>query len=214
MSLRWLFATIIQPSAGPPCPKPPPAGGGLKRRIPVLVETMASVAKWSKGACLWHRRSRVRIPSLAPSLIPPAKLAPVAQWTEHWASGPRGCRFDSCRARHKSHLKSPRSKAGSPYFGLVRPIGVELPFPGSDGGVEWLGSMACSGIQPCSRPVSASFKIYAGWHLKYPLCAWATISQLIYQALVSLQGFHITLNDAAIPNYALFNSSPPPSSRR
>ena len=40
-----------------------------------------------QGACLWHRRSRVRIPSLAP-LVTTLQLAPVAQRIEYWASDP------------------------------------------------------------------------------------------------------------------------------
>ena len=40
-----------------------------------------------QGACLWHRRTRVRIPSLAP-ITSSRRLAPVAQWIEHWASDP------------------------------------------------------------------------------------------------------------------------------
>ena len=65
-----------------------------------------------QGACLWHRRSRVRIPSLAPHEITP-QLAPVAQRIEYWASDPgvvgsnparRAKRFTPLPANRRSHI--------------------------------------------------------------------------------------------------------------
>ena len=59
-----------------------------------------------QGACLWHRRSRVRIPSLAPNGFT-RQLAPVAQRIEYWASDPGVVGSNPARRANSRHEISP-----------------------------------------------------------------------------------------------------------
>ena len=109
-----------------------------------------------EGACLWHRRSRVRIPLLAPTFqfkpFDAPDRAPVAQWTEHWASDPGVA--GSSPARRATRKFSRRQKSRRLSFSVIpAKAGIQNPhyersmrsqrrldsrFRGNDGsGREW-----------------------------------------------------------------------------
>ena len=110
-----------------------------------------------QGACLWHRRSRVRIPSLAPKTKTPTVCA-CSSTDRVLGFGPRGCGFESRRARQHLDTKAPDLELGAFLISNSDPCGPtrlnrESPVPvfgkprhpRLSGGPEPLSSFNCCG---------------------------------------------------------------------